>query len=699
VNGKIDVLIEVGAEEIPDRFLEGALTEIRERWLAAFADAQLAVDSVETCGTPRRLTVTIRGLAAAQDDRDEKLVGPPVKAAFDADGNPTQAAIGFAKKCGVEPSELERVDDPKGERVAALRHVPGRSAQELIADTAPQLYGGLPWPKNMTWGDCTYTWVRPVHWIVALAGTEVIDFEFLGIRSGRTTRGHRTLAGGPLDIASVDAYAGALREVHVIADRAERRRIIDEGLEREASAAGGEVLRDEGLVKLTSDLVEWPVVVTGRFTEEFLELPDVVIQSAMRDHQRFFAVKASGDGALLPCFLHVAGQADPDGSIASNNSSVLVARLDDSRFFWRKDLERPLAARCDELERVLFHERLGSYADKIARMSALAGKVLAMPGAVGVDGDALLAAITLCKADQTTDMVKEFTTLQGIMGGIYLRKEGGHAEATARAVEEHYLPNFQGDALPESPEGALLALIDRLDTLVGCFGVGLIPSGSKDPFALRRASQGLISILAGRGLKLPLDELLEAAAAGFAETAGFERTRVSTELRDYLRDRIRFVLGLEQRQDEIEAALGSSWSDLPGLVGRVQGLAAVRGAERRDDFEALSLAFKRVRNILRGQEAQAPNPGALVEEAEKALSDSLAPLGEQMRSLMSAGDYLAACEALAGLRGAVDRFFEEVLVMADDETLKNARLGLLQSVESLFLEAADISQIVVAGND
>lgn len=698
MSDRIDVLIEIGAEEIPDRFLEDALAEIGRRWEAAFSEAQLSFESVATCGTPRRLTVEIRGLAAAQEDRDEKLIGPPVAAAFDGDGKPTKAAIGFAKKCGVDVTALERVDDPKGERVAAVRHVPGRSAQELIADTAPQLYGGLPWPKNMTWGDCTYSWVRPVHWVVALAGSEVIDFEFLGIASGRTSRGHRTLAGGPVEIASIEAYHDALREAHVIADRGERRRLIDEGLVREAAAAGGEVVHDEGLIKLTADLVEWPVVVTGRFLEEYLELPDVVIQSAMRDHQRFFAVKG-GDGALLPCFLHVAGQEDPDGSIAANNSSVLVARLDDSRFFWRKDLERSLAERCDGLERVLFHERLGSYADKIARMRALAEKILQMPGASDAEGPALLAAVELCKADQTTDMVKEFTTLQGVMGGIYLRKEGGHAEATARAVEEHFLPNFQGDDLPTSPEGALLAIVDRLDTLVGCFGVGLIPSGSKDPFALRRASQGLVSILAGRGLALPLVDLLDAASAGFTDAAGFERTRVASDLRDYLQDRIRFVLGLEHAQDEIEAALGSSWTDLPGLLGRVKGLAAVRGAGRRDDFEALSLAFKRVRNILRGQAPRSANPAALVEPAEKALSDSLAPLGEQLRSQMAAGEYPAAFEALAGLRGAVDHFFEEVLVMAEDETLKNARIGLLQSVESLFLEAADISQIVVPGND
>ena len=698
MSGTFDGLIEIGAEEIPDRFLEDALSEIRRRWEAAFSEAGLSFGSVSTCGTPRRLTVEFRGLQARQEDRDEKLVGPPVAAAFDAEGNPTRAAEGFAKKCGVEVSALERVDDPKGERVAALVHHPGRSAQELIAETAPQLYATLPWPKNMRWGDGTHSWVRPVHWIVALVAGEVIDFELFGVPSGRTSRGHRTLAGGPVEIASVDAYHEALRGAHVIADRQERRRRIQEGLEREAAAAGGSVVPDEALVALTADLVEWPVVVTGRFPESYLEMPAVVIRTAMRDHQRYFAV-AGEDGALRPCFLHVAGQEDPAGSIAANNASVLVARLDDARFVWDKDLERTLADRAPELERVLFHQRLGSYADKIARMRALAEKLAAMPGAAGADAGALLKAVELCKVDQTTGMVKEFTTLQGVMGGIYLRKEGSVPEATCRAVEEQYLPRFQGDELPGSVEGALLGVVDRLDTLVGCFGVGLIPSGSKDPFALRRAAQGLVSILAGCDLRLPVGELLDAASAGFRETAGFERTRVGGELRGYLEDRIRFVLGLEHAADAVEAALGSSWEDLPGLVGRVNGLESVRAAERREDFEALSLAFKRVRNILRGQEACESRPEALVEEAEKALSERLGPLGEELRGFMNAGEYGRAYEALAGLRPVVDRFFDEVLVMAEDEALRDARLGLLQAVERLFLEAADISQIVVADND
>lgn len=697
MSGTIDGLIEIGAEEIPDRFLEDALAEIRRRWETAFAEAQLAVGSVVTCGTPRRLTVEIRGLQARQEDRDEKLVGPPVTAAFDGDGNPTKAALGFAKKCGVEVSALERVDDPKGERVAAVVHHPGRSAQEVIAETAPQLYATIPWPKNMRWGDGTHSWVRPVLWIVALVDGEPIDFELFGVASGRSSRGHRTLAGGPIEIASVGAYHEALRSVHVIADRDERRRRIEEGLEREASAAGGRVVRDEALVALTADLVEWPVVITGRFPESYLELPAVVLQTAMRDHQRYFAV-ADEAGALLPCFLHVAGQEDPEGSIAANNSSVLVARLDDARFVWDKDLESTLAERAPELERVLFHQRLGSYADKIARMRALAERIAGLSGAAGADADALLKAVELCKVDQTTGMVKEFTTLQGVMGGIYLRKEGSVPEATCRAVEEHYLPRFQGDELPGSVEGALLGVVDRLDTLVGCFGVGLIPSGSKDPFALRRAAQGLVSILAGCDLRFSLDALLDVASEGFRETAGFEQARVANELRAYLEDRIRFVLGLEHPADAVEAALGSGWEHLPGLEGRVAGLEAVRAAERREDFEALSLAFKRVRNILRGQEPREHRPAALVEPAEKELAERLGPLGEELRGFMNAGEYRRAFEALAGLRPVVDRFFDEVLVMAEDEGLRDARLGLLQAVERLFLEAADISQIVVADN-
>jgi glycyl-tRNA synthetase beta chain len=438
--------------------------------------------------------------------------------------------------------------------------------------------------------------------------------------------------------------------------------------------------------------------VTGRFPASYLELPAVVIRTAMRDHQRFFAVLGQGD-ALLPCFLHVAGQEDPEGTIAANNSSVLLARLDDARFFWAKDLERPLGERAPDLERVLFHERLGTYADKLARMRALAESLLDLPGAAAADGASLLEAVALCKADQVTDMVKEFTSLQGVMGGLYLREEGRVAEPVCVAVEQHYLPRFQGDALPAGLEGALLAVVDRLDTLVGCFGVGLIPSGSKDPFALRRAAQGLVSILAGRRLSLPLRALLESAAVGYEGLKGFDVERVHGALDDYLRDRIRFVLGLEHAADDVEAALGSSWTDLPGLVGRVEGLAAVRRAESGRDFEALALAFKRVRNILKGQQPGELDRSALVEPAELALAERLGSLAERVRGLLEEGRSAAAFEALAGLRPEVDRFFDEVLVMAEDPSLRAARLALLASIESLFLEAADISQIVVPGGD
>jgi len=439
------------------------------------------------------------------------------------------------------------------------------------------------------------------------------------------------------------------------------------------------------------------VIVAGEFPATYLELPEIVLTTAMRHHQRYFALTDAA-GKLLPRFLHVAGKEDPEGVIARNNAAVLVARLDDATFYWRADLARDMASRNDELSRVLFQEKLGSYLEKVQRMERLAAQVAMMLDPTGWQDDReielLRQAVVLSKADQTTHVVKEFTELQGVMGGIFLEREG-FPQSVCLAVGEHYLPQALTDGVPQSRLGALLSIIDKLDTLVGCFGVGVIPTGSKDPFGLRRSAQGLLRVLLERSIDASLPDLVEAAADQYDGVAGFASPAAT--LLPYLQDRLRFLLtegtplgedGSTFPQDEVGAVLGASWDRMPDVLDRLRALHAVRHAERRDDFEALSVSFKRVRNILRGQQPQRLDVPALVEPAEKALAEAVGGLSRVKHSSRT-----SQLEALAGLRPHVDRFFDGVMVMADDAALRNNRVALLQEIERLFLDVADISEL------
>ncbi len=692
---RTDLLIEVGAEEIPHRFLPDAVEALRNQFARRLEEAALAAYRVTSDATPRRLVVRIEGAPARQEDRTEELVGPPVEQAF-KDGAPTKAAEGFAKKAGVDVAQLRRVATDKGERVAATRQVAGRPVEDVVAEIASDVFTRMDWPKNMRWGDGRRQWVRPVHWIVALSGEREFPIEILGVKSGRDSRGHRTLHCDPVRVSSAASYAEQLRSARVMVARADRRRAIEEGLEREGKRLGARVTQDDALVETCCDLVEWPVVVAGEFPAGYLELPEIVLTTAMRHHQRYFALTDEG-GKLLPRFLHVAGKEDPDGVIARNNAAVLVARLDDATFYWKADLARDMASRNDELARVLFQEKLGSYLEKVQRMERLSAQVAMLLDPTGYADDRevelLRQAVVLSKADQTTHVVKEFTELQGVMGAIFLRREGA-PESVCEAVGEHYLPQALTDAVPQSRLGALLSIIDKLDTLVGCFGVGVIPTGSKDPFGLRRAAQGLLRVLLERSIDVSLPSLVGAAAdqfdvAGFGSPAG--------TLLPYLHDRLRFLLtegtalgegGTTFPQDEVAAVLGASWDSMPDVLDRLRALHAVRHAERRDDFEALSIGFKRVRNILRGTIPHRLQVPTLVEPAEKALAEAVQGLSRAKHASRR-----AQLEALAGLRPHVDRFFDGVMVMVEDETLRNNRIALLQEIERLFLDVADISEL------
>ncbi len=685
-----DVLLEIGTEEIPAALLARALGELEQRASAALAEARLAVASVRALGTPRRLVLALSGVADRQPDLELRVVGPPARVGFGDDGQPTKAAVGFAKRNGVDVADLERaeVDGKKGEYVVCTRRELGQPAEAVLSGLLDDLIAALPWPKSMRWGQREEAFVRPVHWIVALLGDEVLPVSFAGVTAGATSRGHRFLAPEPFPVTSdLGGYLQALRERFVIVDPAVRREMIAAEITRVEAEAGAQVREDAALIAEVANLVEYPSAICGSFDDAFLEVPEEVIVSAMRSHQRYFALEGQ-DGRLVSRFLTIAGTVTRDPAVVrAGNERVLAARLSDARFFFREDRKRPLAEFAPRLDQVVFQAKLGSIGAKVERVAALA---VSLAGEVGADPDHTERAAKLCKADLVTQMVYEFPDLQGVMGRHYARLSG-EPEPVCEAIYEHYLPRGAGDALPEHAIGAALGLADRLDTLVGCFAVGLAPSGSADPYGLRRAAVGILTLLSARGWSVSLPSLVERAGAGLQD-----RVAVSDECRaqvlGFLRTRLKGLLG-QLPADCVEAALTAGYDDVPDACARAEAVAALR---ERDDFEPIGVAFKRVANILKGAAvAPDPDPGRFCEAAEEALWGAFGPIERQVTAHLGERAYGAALAALAELRAPVDRFFDEVLVMDKDPEIRENRLALLARIGTAFARIADFRQLAV----
>lgn len=660
---RLPFLLEIGTEEIPDWMIGGALADLRGLFARLLEESRLEAGSITTDATPRRLVLRAGGLAAKQSDTEELLTGPP-KAAGE------NAAAGFARKLGVEPAALECVQTPRGEYLAYRRKLAGRPAADILAENLPALILKISWPKTMYWsGKNGARFIRPIRWLVALLGGQVVPFELAGVKSGNLSSGHRRL-GKPRVRVSVANYDQRLRENGVLVSSAERRGRI----ESEITALLGDGLRlksDPELLETLVHITEYPTPILGSFDEQFLTLPEEVLVTVMRHHQKYFSVTGV-DGKLAPQFVAVMNTGgDPEGLVRRGNERVLRARFNDARFFWNVDQQRTLADRVPELANVTFQARLGSYLDKTNRMLAL---VLELGGSE----DARRAAL-LSKCDLTTEMVKEFTELQGVVGGLYARAQG-ESEAVAQAIYEHYRPAGMEDAIPSTADGRLVALADKLDTLRGCFAIGLIPSGSRDPFALRRAAQGVVKILVEGKLALPVGRLLGD----------------NPELREFFLDRVKYyfreIRGF--RYDEVNAVLASGWDDLVDAEGRLEAIAAVRPTQ---DFEPLAASFKRIQNILR----QAGFPGgvevneALLEEGpEAALWREFLRVRPQVAACRAERDYRPALEWIASLRPKVDLFFDKVLVNAPDVTVRRNRLGMLDQLLTEFSSIADFSEIV-----
>lgn len=685
-------LFELGTEEIPAWMIEDACASLSEGVVELLAENSLEHGRPALYNSPRRLALLLPGLASKQPDLQETVTGPPRSVAFDAEGKPTPAAQGFARKWGLSVPDLQTVETDRGPYVGFRRTVAGRDAKDVLAEVVPQAVRRLSWPKNMYWLASRFRFIRPIRWLVALWDAEVLDFEIEGIRTGRVTRGHRFLGKPRIEVPSPGDYLDLLRHNGVMADVQQRRRRIVDGIHK-AMPAGLSFHEDPDLLDAVVYLNEWPSVIRGDFDPRFLEISREVLITVMRFHQKYFWIK-DGEGRIQPHFLTVLNtEGDPDGLIRGGHEKVLRARLEDAAFFWNNDLRVPLQERLPGLEKILFQDRLGSYGDKTRRIQDLCVALTAEWDS-GQRGH-LLRAAQLCKADLTTEMVGELSELQGVMGGLYARHQG-EPEAVATAVYEHYQPVAFEDAVPKTACGAMLSLVDRLDTLAGAFGIGMAPTGSRDPFGLRRQAQGLVKILFEKedslDLALSLPQCVDAAVG--LHSAERSRDQVQAEVLDFLSRRVRYSLEQEGlAYDVLNAVLAVGIDRVRQTRARASALAEIRSEE---DFAALAFAFKRIRNILAKQNEELGDldEGLLQENAERRLHEAFRRLAPQIENRLGEDRFVDALRLMAQFRRPADAFFDEVMVMVDDGRLRRNRLRLLRDLESLFLRVADISEIV-----
>ena len=700
-----DFLLEIGTEEIPARMIDAAEAELARRVGELLMRERLAPNSaIESFSTPRRLAILARGVADSQPDVDEQVMGPSAKVAY-KDGEPTPAAHAFAKKVGLELDKIQKVTTPKGEYLAANVTSKGRKASQVLAEALPKEIGGIYWAKSMYWrAGAPERFVRPLRWLVALLDGEVVPVEFGGVPAGKSTRGHRILSDGEVAIAQPAGYAAALSGAKVVATRKEREERIRKALDAAARTVVGLRWReDAALLDTVVNLTEFPSVIMGGFDKEFLSLPEEVLVTVMRDHQKYFALE-DASGKLAPHFLAVLNtDSDPDGLIRHGNERVLRARFNDARFFWQTDQKVPLNERIGMLKAVTFQKDLGSYHAKAERVSELANEIAADLDAAGkkVDRDAVNEAAWLAKTDLTTELVKEFTELQGIVGGLYAKAQR-HKAAVADAVYDQYKPESMEDSVPRTHEGATLALADKADSIAGMFALGNIPSGSKDPFALRRAANGIVKTIAEQKLPLGLARLFKTALAGYKGSEAekkFKGHDTLAQILDFLRERLEFYLKDARgfAYDVVSATLAAGSDDIVDAVARTEAVASVRQSA---DFEAISSSFKRMKNILRQAEeagkkpAHALDPDALKEPAEKALVAAAQVSALRVASLKDKKQYAQAMAEISKLRPPIDAFFDQVMVMVEDETLRANRLALLQKLLDDFTTIADFSEIV-----
>jgi len=686
-----ELLLEIGTEEIPSGFIPRTLEEMKGLLEKEFLNQRIAFKEIKAMGTPRRLVLYATGVAEAQEGRVIEAIGPARGIAFDGQGQPTRAALGFAKSQGLPVEALRIVQLEKGEYLCARKEETGEPTLQLLPGILPRLIASIHFPKSMRWMDLENSFARPIHWILALFDGEVVPFQVGNISSGSLSRGHRFMAPGSFPVKDLSDYQRKLKNSFVLVNPEERKEIIRSEAAKAAREVSGNILPDEGLLETVAFLVENPVAIRGSFSKEFLSLPQEVLISALREHQRYFAVSGA-DGGLLPFFVAISNTRPRDpGVVIRGNERVLQARLADAKFFFVEDQKVPLIHRLEGLKKVVFHSKLGTSFEKVMRIAALAEYLTE-----NIDPSlhqTVKRASLLCKGDLITGMVGEFPSLQGVMGRVYARLSG-ETEEVALAIYEHYLPTSAGGALPSSHPGAILSIADRLDTIVGCFGVGLIPTGTADPYALRRHTLGIIHIILEKRYSHSLNGLMERSVDLLKEKVERPPGEIKKDVCEFFRARLQNLLiskGLSS--DAVEAALAAGFDDLVDLQERAR---ALHGLKNEADFQPLAIAFKRVVNI-----AKTHPPGEidslLFESAvEHELFAAFRATGDKAREKIAQKDYASALKELSQLRKPVDDFFDGVLVMAGDERIKNNRLSLLANIAQLFFRIGDFSRILTA---
>lgn len=674
-----NLLFEIGVEELPATYVEAALAALPGLFEKRLGQARLSYDGMRVFGTPRRLAVLVQGLSTRQPDLKETVQGPPARVAFDAQGKPTKAAQAFARKIGCSVDELERVDTPKGAYLQGVRQESGREARELLGPMLQEICAALQFRKSMRWGEGDVAFGRPVRWLVGMLGEAVVDFTFAGVRSANRTWGHRFLSPGPVELTHARSYVETLRAAHVVADVAERTEMMLQRLRQACAQEGATLVEDAFLVRENVNLVEEPHVVTGHFEERFLELPEDVIVAVAKGHQRYFCARKP-DGALAPMYLAVAGTAENQDNVRRGNDRVMRARLSDAMFFFREDLKVPLQDRSKQLAGIVFQDRLGTVLDKVQRLQRLVG-LLGQQLRLGEHAQKVAhEGAGLCKCDLASLMVGEFPELQGEMGGVYARRQG-HSAEVADVIPGHYQPKGASDATAPTDAAALVALADRLDTLVGCFAIGLIPTGAADPYALRRACLGVLRTVLDRRYPMRISEALAAAFAGYeGKKLDATASEVASKLGEFFRDRLRGMLAERLPHDVVDACLASGFDEPLDVASRVQALAQLEPSIRSKAGEV----FKRAANIAKDAPAGAPvDPSTVsgeVHATETALYEALAQLDARLQQAQATRNYPAAFAAIAEFAPLLGAFFDSVFVMTEELPVRQNRLRMMRAI-------------------
>lgn len=684
-----ELLLEIGTEEIPARFINPALAGIKDTIQSELTNQRIAFDSVVTMGTPRRLVLCVQALVEKQADTIVEALGPPEKVAYDSAGKPTKAAESFAAKQGVSLSDLELVETKKGRYLQIRKAIIGKETSSLLPELLSKVVLAIPFPKSMRWADLDMRFARPVQWLLALYNGAVVPLRMEHLTSADQSWGHRFLDNRPFPVRDLSSYLEQAEAHCVIPEPEKRMALVAKEARRLAHEVGGTLREDEELLQEVANLVEYPVVLRGSFSPRFLDLPREVLVSSMREHQRYFAVE-DGNGALLPYFIVVSNnQAKDPQVVVKGNERVLTARLADARFFFDADRKLPLAQRVEGLREVVYQLKLGSVYDKVTRLKAL-GTYLAEALHTQC-APQLTRAADLCKTDLLTAMVGEFPSLQGIVGREYALRDGESPDV-ARAIHEHYLPTSGQGELPASIVGSLLSVVDKIDSIVGCFGIGLIPTGTADPYALRRQALGVIRIILERAFSVDLPALIDESLRLFAGKLTRNPQDTKKEVVEFIRTRFhhRLTAG-EFSYDVVEAVTATGFVDMVDSFERIKALQEMKA---RPDFEPLAMTFKRVANIVAASSVKAVDPQRLSEDAEKTLYASLQGVETTVRELIATRTYREALNQLAALKAPVDSFFEKILVMSEDESLRANRLALLGRIASLFQGIADFAKIV-----